>query len=893
LILMALPLAGRVEANAATAGFIRSDTTTQGNWEGVYGGDGYSIANGALVAPSYGSVTPDNQSNYTWASPTTDPRALETGTGASRIASTWFSYSAFYLDVNLTDGNPHQVALYALDWDNQQRVETVQVVDASTNNVLDTRTISGFSGGIYLLWNINGHVHIVITTNMSDNGVASGVFFGGGSANSVGVTVTPSTVNLSAGQTEQFAASVTNSATQAVTWSISPSSGSGSISSSGLYTAPSQITGNLAVTVTATSAAGPSATATANLTVGANANFVNSDTTTQGNWLGVYGGDGYSIANSSQSLPSYATFAPLNQANITWTSSTTDPRALENIGGSRIASAWFNYPPFSLDVNFIDGNTHEFALYALDWDGTQRAEQIQIVDPSTNNVLDTRNISGFHNGIYLVWNITGHVRVNITLTGGPNAVVNGVFFGGGSNGSNSAPAPAPPVTVSVSPQTISLNAGKTQQFSATVANSSSQSVTWSLSPSSGSGSISSSGLYTAPSTITGTSSVTVTATSAAGPSGSATVTLTAGPSANFVGSDTTTQGTWEGAYGADGYSVANATQAIPSYGTFAPVDQANWTWAASTTDPRALETGSGSTRIAATWDSYPSFYLDVNITDGNTHQVALYALDWDNGNRAETIQIVDPSTNNVLDTRSISGFSGGIYLIWNISGHVHAVVTDTAGTANAAISGVFFGGAGASTNSAPPPTPPAAGQLSINPTSINFGSVNVGSGASQPVSLTNSGSASVTIGNVSVSGAGFNASGGSGIALSPGQSTTVNVTFTPAGTGSFTGNVSIPSSATNSSVSVGLQGTGAQPPAPSQSVVLTWQPSASSGVAGYYVYRSMNGGAYTQLTPSPITATTYTDTSVQAGESYDYAVTSVDANGMQSAYSNVAFATIP
>jgi hypothetical protein len=32
------------------------------------------------------------------------------------------------------------------------------------------------------------------------------------------------------------------------------------------------------------------------------------------------------------------------------------------------------------------------------------------------------------NGIYLIWNITGHVKINITLTGGPNAVISGAFF---------------------------------------------------------------------------------------------------------------------------------------------------------------------------------------------------------------------------------------------------------------------------------------------------------------------------------------------------------------------------------------------------------------------------------------------------------------------------------
>ena len=42
--------------------------------------------------------------------------------------------------------------------------------------------------------------------------------------------------------------------------------------------------------------------------------------------------------------------------------------------------------------------------------------------------LDTRNISLFNNGIYLIWNLSGHVKINVTLTAGGNAVISGAFF---------------------------------------------------------------------------------------------------------------------------------------------------------------------------------------------------------------------------------------------------------------------------------------------------------------------------------------------------------------------------------------------------------------------------------------------------------------------------------
>ncbi len=143
----------------------------------------------------------------------------------------------------------------------------------------------------------------------------------------------------------------------------------------------------------------------------------------------MYGADGYSVANSSQTIPSYASFALQGQSNYTWASSTTDPRALQTgSGAGRIASTWYNSSTFSFDLNFTDGNSHQFALYALDWDTTARAETFQVVDANTAAVLDTRNISSFNNGIYLIWNLSGHVRITITRTAGINAVVSGAFF---------------------------------------------------------------------------------------------------------------------------------------------------------------------------------------------------------------------------------------------------------------------------------------------------------------------------------------------------------------------------------------------------------------------------------------------------------------------------------
>jgi hypothetical protein len=90
--------------------------------------------------------------------------------------------------------------------------------------------------------------------------------------------------------------------------------------------------------------------------------------------------------------------------------------------------------------------------------------------------------------------------------------------------------------VSVSPTTATVQVGKTQQFTATVAGNSNASVTWTVAGGSSNGTITSSGLYTAPTTVPNPSTVTVIATSQADTtkSASAKVTVTAATGAITV-----------------------------------------------------------------------------------------------------------------------------------------------------------------------------------------------------------------------------------------------------------------------------------------------------------------------------------------------------------------------
>lgn len=115
--------------------------------------------------------------------------------------------------------------------------------------------------------------------------------------------------------------------------------------------------------------------------------------------------------------------------------------------------------------------------------------------------------------------------------------------------------------------------------------------------------------------------------------------------------------------------------------------------------------------------------------------------------------------------------------------------------------------------------------LSTSPPSLAFGNVGTGSQRILPVTLTSFGG-EIRISTVSVSGAGFSASGVSaGQLIESGQTATVNVTFAPAVAGSATGSLTITSTASNSPTAIPLAGIGGLP------TTLTAFPGAQGGGA--------------------------------------------------------------
>lgn len=86
--------------------------------------------------------------------------------------------------------------------------------------------------------------------------------------------------------------------------------------------------------------------------------------------------------------------------------------------------------------------------------------------------------------------------------------------------------------------------------------------------------------------------------------------------------------------------------------------------------------------------------------------------------------------------------------------------------------------------------------------------------------------------------------------------------------------------------------TGLTATAGNNQVALDWADNVDADLAGYRVYRATTaGGAYSLLTPTPVTASAYTDATAANGTTYRYVVTALDQVGLESAQSSEVSAT--
>jgi hypothetical protein len=162
--------------------------------------------------------------------------------------------------------------------------------------------------------------------------------------------------------------------------------------------------------------------------------------------------------------------------------------------------------------------------------------------------------------------------------------------------------------------------------------------------------------------------------------------------------------------------------------------------------------------------------------------------------------------------------------------------------------------------------PKCVAQLTSSPSDLRFGQVDVGQSETQLVTLTNSGSSSVTITSSAVSGSAFATSPlNLPLTLAAGQSVDVNITFTPNAVGWTGGGIRFFSNASNPMLGVQMGGTG----------------TASEAVSASPAVLSFGSVAMGKSSTLPVTIRNLRSWSVQLG--------GVQATGTEFAQSGAVF----
>ena len=184
-------------------------------------------------------------------------------------------------------------------------------------------------------------------------------------------------------------------------------------------------------------------------------------TNPQGDWVGTYGSAGYVLAawngtaasNDLVSLPAGASATLEVGSRAVWATSSSDVRALDTPDNTqRRLGIYHSGSALRVRLSFANGYNGTLHLYAVDWDNLNRRESVSVVSGgNTQTIAITTN---FSQGAWLHFPVNvpagGSLTVTVTKTGGPNAVLSGLFLGGA--GPPLPPPPPPPPPYEVAPQ---------------------------------------------------------------------------------------------------------------------------------------------------------------------------------------------------------------------------------------------------------------------------------------------------------------------------------------------------------------------------------------------------------------------------------------------------------
>jgi len=356
----------------------------------------------------------------------------------------------------------------------------------------------------------------------------------------VSVTISPTTVQLLTGGHQQFTATVTGTSNTGISWSIAGSGCTGatcgSISTSGLYTAPSAVPSPAQVSVTATSTADPTKSATASVTITPPVSVTVSPTTAQ------------LLTGSHQQFAATVTGASNTAVQWSVSGSGCSGAACGTISTTGLYTAPANVPAPNLvkitATSVADSAKSGSAMVTITGPVSVSISPVSVQVVVGGSQQFSATVTGISN-TKVSWSVAGSgcsgaACGTISLAGlyfAPAAVpspaqifVTATSVADATKSSTATVTIIPPIVVTLSPLTATVTTGGHQQFTAKASGSTNTGIVWSVSGSGCSGaacgSITATGLYTAPATVPSPAQVTVKAASAFAPNSYRTATVT-------------------------------------------------------------------------------------------------------------------------------------------------------------------------------------------------------------------------------------------------------------------------------------------------------------------------------------------------------------------------------
>ena len=364
-----------------------------------------------------------------------------------------------------------------------QQQQFTATIGGSTNTAVTWKVSGGniTSGGLYTAPASAGS-YTVTATSAADSTTSASAVVTVSQPTQVSISISPSTVSLSTGGQKQYTASVSGTSNTAATWAAS----GGTVTTGGLYTAPSSAE---TYTVTATSAADSTKSASGVVTVSQPAQVSVSLSPTTA-----------SLSTGGQKQFTASVSGSTNTA-VTWAAS----------GGTVASGGLYTAPSSAGTYTVTATSTADSTKSASAVVTVSQPTQVSIsLSPSTVSLSTggqeqfTANVSGTSNTA-VTWSASGGTVSTSGLYVAPaTAGTYTVTAVSAADTTKSASATtsvsvAPVVSVSVSPTTVAMPQKWQQQFAATVSGSSNTAVIWSVKQ--GTGTITQSGLYTAPQAV--------------------------------------------------------------------------------------------------------------------------------------------------------------------------------------------------------------------------------------------------------------------------------------------------------------------------------------------------------------------------------------------------------